>query len=240
MWEVRRSQRQEESPRGRRMLAHGRHSGPVAVSSSSLIERVVASLHAAVFDDSIRPETAGRPDRRGLQDEGQYCGGRRRLFEARHRERIVEGLRTPGRTSEQMLDVITFRRADGTEVDLAEFPLTSVLLGAETVRGEEILASTPDGRKVTMLVNTTPVRSADGAIEQVIVTMQDLAPIQELERLRSQFLGMVSHELRAPLTSIKGSAATLLETGSDLDPAVMREFHRIIAAQADQPRRPIT
>ena len=148
-------------------------------------------------------------------------------------KRIVEGLRTPGHTSEQMLEVITFRRADGREVDLAQFPLTSVLLGAETVRGEEVLASTPDGRKVTMLINTTPVRSADGAIERVIVTMQDLAPIQELERLRSEFLGMVSHELRAPLTSIKGSAATLLETASDLDPAVIREFHRIIAAQAD-------
>ena len=63
-----------------------------------------------------------------------------------------------------------------------------------------------------MLVDAAPVRSAAGAIERVIVTMQDLAPIQELERLRSEFLGMVSHELRAPLTSIKGSAATLLET----------------------------
>ena len=148
-------------------------------------------------------------------------------------KRIVEGLRTPGHTTEQMLEVIAFRRADGSEVDLAEVPLTSVLLGADTVRGEEILASTPDGRKVTMLIDTAPVRSADGTIERVIVTMQDLAPIQELERLRSQFLGMVSHELRAPLTSIKGSAATLLEAASDLDPAVMREFHRIIAAQAD-------
>ena len=155
------------------------------------------------------------------------------LWINRECKRIVEGLRTPGHTTEQMLEVIAFRRADGSEVDLAEVPLTSVLLGADTVRGEEVLASTPDGRKVTMLIDTAPVRSADGTIERVIVTMQDLAPIQELERLRSQFLGMVSHELRAPLTSIKGSAATLLEAASDLDPAVMREFHRIIAAQAD-------
>ena len=39
-----------------------------------------------------------------------------------------------------------------------------------------------------------------------------------------------------PLTSIKGSADTLLE--EDLDPAEMREFHRIIADQAGQMRRP--
>ena len=37
--------------------------------------------------------------------------------------------------------------------------------------------------------------------------MQDLAPLQELERMRAEFPGMVSHELRVPLTSIKGSTA---------------------------------
>ena len=148
-------------------------------------------------------------------------------------KRIVEGLRTPGHTAEQMLEVIVIRRADGSQIDLARTALASALQGAETVRGEEVRLSTPDGRNATMLINATPARSEDGTVASVIVTMQDLAPIQDLERLRSQFLGMVSHELRAPLTSIKGSAATLLETGPDLDPAVMREFHRIIAAQAD-------
>ena len=149
-------------------------------------------------------------------------------------KRIVEGLRTPGHTSEQMLEVISFRRVDGREVDLARTTLADALQSGETVRGEEVRLSTPDGRNATILIDTAPVQSADGAIERVIVTMQDLAPIQELERLRSEFLGMVSHELRAPLTSIKGSAATLLETASDLDLAVIREFHRIIATQAAQ------
>ena len=63
--------------------------------------------------------------------------------------------------------------------------------------------------------------------------MQDLTPLNELERLQTEFLGMVSHELRAPLTSIKGSAAALLRTSPELDPAEMREFHRIIDEQTD-------
>ena len=67
-----------------------------------------------------------------------------------------------------------------------------------------------------------------------VVTLQDLAPLDEIERLRTEFLGLVSHELRAPLAAIKGSATTLLEDATALDPAEMREFHRIIV-EAGQP-----
>ena len=68
------------------------------------------------------------------------------------------------------------------------------------------------------------------------MTLQDLAPLEELERLRAEFLGMVSHELRAPLTSIKGSAATALTAEPELEPAEMREFFRIVDEQADHMR----
>ena len=44
---------------------------------------------------------------------------------------------------------------------------------------------------------------------------------------------MVSHELRTPLTSIKGSASTIMDAGQDLDPAVVRQFVRIIGDQAE-------
>ena len=44
---------------------------------------------------------------------------------------------------------------------------------------------------------------------------------------------MVSHELRGPLTSIKGSAATVLGSTADLDPAVICQFFQIIGSQAD-------
>jgi DNA-binding response OmpR family regulator len=68
------------------------------------------------------------------------------------------------------------------------------------------------------------------------VTLQDMTPVVELERLRAEFLGMVSQGLRAPLTSIKGSAATLLESLATLDPAETEQFIRIIEAQANRMR----
>ena len=154
----------------------------------------------------------------------------------REAKRIVGGLRLPGRSPEQLLEVLTFRRADGREIALDEVPLARALSTAETVRAEEIVIQVPDGRSVTTLVNATPIRSESGEVESFVVTMQDLAPLEELERLRAEFLGMVSHELRAPLTSIKGSAATVLGAAPALDPAEMLQFFRIINEQADQMR----
>ena len=150
----------------------------------------------------------------------------------REARRIVETLRTPGHPTEQLLEVISFRRTDGREVSLGEFPIAQQLGVGETVRAEEMLLSVPDGRSVRILLNSTPIRSADGAVQSVVATVQDLAPLDEIERMRTEFLGLVSHELREPLAAITGSAATLLEDAKTLEPAEMREFFRIIAAQA--------
>ena len=154
----------------------------------------------------------------------------------REARRIVSGLHMPDGSAEELLDALTFRRADGREVSLEEFPLAQALSTGETVRAEEIVLQAPDGRSVTTLVNATPIRSEEGEVVSVVVTLQDMTPLEEMERLRAEFLGMVSHELRTPLTSIKGSAATLTEAASELDPAEMLQFFRIIGEQADYMR----
>ena len=151
-------------------------------------------------------------------------------------KRIVSGLHEPGGSAEQLLEIVTVRRGDGSEFSLKDLPVAQALSAGETVRAEEIVLLVPDGRSVSALLNATPIRSEEGEIESFVVTLQDLTPLEELERLRAGFLAMVSHELRTPLTSIKGSADTLLEDSADLDPAEMRQFHRIIRDQSDYMR----
>ena len=145
----------------------------------------------------------------------------------REARRIGQALGMTGSSPKELLEVLTSRLADGREVTLDQ------LTSAETLRAAEVELSVPDGRSLRMLINVTPSRSAAGDIETVVVTMQDLAALEELERLRVEFLGMVSHELRAPLASIKGATVTLLNTARALDRAELRQFHRIIEMQAD-------
>ena len=146
--------------------------------------------------------------------------------------RIVDSLRDPDQSPEQLLEVLSYRRADGRKI--SPFDIAKELIEGDTVQAEEIIIEVPDGRSVTTLVNATPIRSENGTVESCVVTIQDMTALEELERLRAEFLAMVSHELRTPLTSVKGSITTLLDPPSPLNPAEMRQFHQIIDAQVNR------
>ena len=155
----------------------------------------------------------------------------------REATRIVAPLRTSGQDLEQLVNEVKADCGNGRVVDFTMLPGALQLNeNPEAVRGMEIELSSPGGRSVNVLVNATPIFSAHGNVESLVATMQDLAPLQEMERLRAQFVGMVSQELRAPLTSIKGSAAALLDPTAPLDPEERREYVRIIDQQSDRMR----
>lgn len=129
----------------------------------------------------------------------------------------------------------TFRTADGLVFGANDLPIRRALRG-ETVLAEECRAEFSDGRSIPLLVNAAPVYRDGGTILAAIGIFQDMTPLEELEKLRSEFLGIVSHELKTPLTAIKGSAATVLGSKRTFDPDETRELFEIIDEQADRLR----
>ena len=215
--------------------------GAFTVADEELL--VLFASQAGTAIANARTHRAERRAREDLEAVVETCPVGVVVFDAlggrvasmnREAERLVRGLCAPGQAPEALLDVMTCRRADGREIALETFPLADALVGAETVRAEEIELSAPGGASVGALINVTPIRDGDGATVSVVVALQDLAPLRALERQRAEFLGMVSHELRAPLTSIKGSAATVLDGSRVVGSAEVRQFFRIIDRQANR------
>ena len=110
--------------------------------------------------------------------------------------RIVDGLREGDQPPQDLLKVVTCVRADGREISLVELPLAEALRDGETVRAEEIVLRVPDGRRVSALLNATPIHGEDGQLASFVIMLQDMTPLEEQERLRAEFLAMVSHELQ--------------------------------------------
>ncbi len=147
--------------------------------------------------------------------------------------RIADSLADPGQSLEAVLRKLTFRRADGRETSLSEFPLAQLFSTGEWVRAEEVVLQVSNERRLTTLVNATPVSAGEDGMATVVVTVQDMTPVEDLTRQRADFVALVSRELRAPASSIKGSAAAALRAAGARDPAEMAQFFHIINDQAD-------
>lgn len=82
-------------------------------------------------------------------------------------------------------------------------------------------------------VNLASYKSDTGGIKGIIVLLHDITSIRRLEKLRNEFVANVSHELKTPITSIKGFTETLLD-GALEDPEISRHFLTIINEESDR------
>lgn len=84
--------------------------------------------------------------------------------------------------------------------------MIQAMLDGTTVTGTELVVRGPGGRNIPVVASAAPLLNDDGEVDAVVGVFQDVAPLKEAERLRDEFISVVSHELRSPLTPIRGFA----------------------------------
>ncbi|HAD03775.1 MAG TPA: PAS domain-containing sensor histidine kinase, partial [Desulfuromonas sp.] len=116
------------------------------------------------------------------------------------------------------------------KADLLRF-IERALAGHQAIEGEVML---PEGEGERYLqANGTPLRDGDGREIGLLVVLNDITRLRRLENLRRDFVANVSHELKTPITAIKGAAETLND-GAMAEPDNARRFVDIIVRQADR------
>ena len=88
-------------------------------------------------------------------------------------------------------------------------------------------------------VHIAPYYSQGWQQRGAIIVMHDITDIRRLEKMRSEFVANVSHELKTPITSVKGFAETLL-SGDVPDKETADQFLRIIYDESERLNRLIT
>jgi two-component system phosphate regulon sensor histidine kinase PhoR len=81
--------------------------------------------------------------------------------------------------------------------------------------------------------NGTVLRNSDSEIIGMLIILSDITRIKRLESLRRDFVANVSHEIKTPITAIRGSVETLQEGAMD-DPEESGKFMKIITRHSDR------
>ncbi len=108
--------------------------------------------------------------------------------------------------------------------------ISDSLNGVESVEDDIIVDN--DGERF-LHVYATLLSDAKGQKSGVLVVVQDVTRVRQLENVRREFVTNVSHEIKTPLTSIKGFVETLQDGAID-NSEESKRFLGIIAHQTDR------
>ena len=116
---------------------------------------------------------------------------------------------------------------DGRPMAHEECPMATAIKERRPIRGAMAIASRPDGTRVAFEPYPTPLLGRDGELLGAVNVLVDVterrraetalrasaAALEASNAVKDEFLGLISHELRTPVTTIYGNAQLLRERG---------------------------
>jgi len=106
-------------------------------------------------------------------------------------------------------------------------------LAGEEIRDEELEMRRADGSKVWISLSVRPVRDGEGRVIASRSVVTDITEHKKLDQLKDDFIGLVSHELRSPMTVITGAINTALTEAERLSPEETHQLLKDAALEAD-------
>ena len=113
--------------------------------------------------------------------------------------------------------------------DLSRF-VSRALANQDPIEADVLLHG---DRERVMQAHGSALYDLDGRPIGAVIVLNDVTDFRKLEHIRRDFVANVSHELKTPVTSIKGFVETLLD-GAMHNPTDSDRFLRIVAKQADR------
>lgn len=130
----------------------------------------------------------------------------------------------------------TFRGQDGDGCALCgtRCPVQQLLRSGDAAQPAEIRESITrfDGTRVPIMHSVAPVLDQHNNLIGTVSVIRDVSREEEMVRIRSEFISLVSHQLRAPLANMSAAAGLLVD--SEMDEASRKEMLRAIDEQCQR------
>jgi PAS domain S-box-containing protein len=106
-------------------------------------------------------------------------------------------------------------------------------LAGEEVHEEELEMRRADGNNVWICLSVRPIRDKEGRVIASRSAVVDMTEHKKLDQLKDDFISLVSHELRSPMTVISGAINTLLTEAERLSPEESRQLLKDAALESE-------
>ena len=124
-----------------------------------------------------------------------------------------------GLSLEEISNYVDFFNIDGSLIAEDEIPLFAALRGNNESATSEMFIQRGDGSRIPVLASSAAIKLPGGLIDSAIMIIQDLSEVYKAKEIKSDFLSMVTHDLRSPLSTIKGIISSSdMENGQNKDP----------------------
>jgi signal transduction histidine kinase len=134
---------------------------------------------------------------------------------------------------EHIDDIGSVFEEDSSDPD-ACLGLRSALEG-RTVKRELVLHSRSNPETLVVAFVATPMRDVGGAVCGAVAVVRDITQQRAMERMKDDFLAIAAHELKTPVTAIKGYAQLAISRlHADAEPARLRRALNTIDQQAER------
>lgn len=106
-------------------------------------------------------------------------------------------------------------------------------LAGEEIRNEELEMRRVDGSNVWTNLSVRPIRDKEGQVVASRSEIVDITERKKLDQLKDDFISLVSHELRSPMTVITGAINTALTEAERLSPEETRQLLKDAALESE-------
>ena len=133
--------------------------------------------------------------------------------------------------------VIPLRDASGFLVHERNDPFAGRLSTVVGTPEREYALTRRDGTEAFVAVRASFLRGPGRKLETVVVALREIGRRRRIDRMRSDLISTVSHEIRSPLTSVKGFTSTLLNKWDRFSDEQKRVMLQTINYDADRVTR---
>jgi PAS domain S-box-containing protein len=221
---------------GPRMAAE--FSGPDRETLQTLATQAAAALRNEDLWQETESERTALRDIVGHSSDGIYTvGPDRRVLSWNPAMADLTGWEEREAIGRSCAELLRARDGKGLDMCAHDCPiLVAAADGAEVTRDASILTRDGDARWINYA--HAPIMSGDelggATMKADVVVVRDVTRERRTEEAKADFVSNISHELRSPLTPIKGFLLTLLREDRWFAEAARRDYYKLMLGQAER------